>query len=536
MEYEFEVEKYNDVWFDNGMATFYSILKNIEENDELVKCKIKDDSSGIYYSFDDLNKFAAALAGEINALYREVMITNETDKKTGSNKEYKKPHILIQERAKKNGKVSLKEKIFNKSEAKEEIIKIYNGLKSGERTCFVCGRKFSSPYKSLQQASYPFVTKIKSLSGVRSGRDLKLTEYVKDYCPQCYLIGVSEWLDKGMIYRNFPDKSIIILPYMENFKELIDVKNSGSYNSSLSGRNHRWTNLVSGLPTAQSPKPESTPGKYSTLVAFYNEFLYLRERNNEKVKVPMEWYVLETSSKNMKTPRITRVDTSKSFIKVLSNLLKGDKPYFFYGGFVNNFFVINNKPDSKKSVFNNDLGSTLKEKLCEAIIKDDFGSFSAAFVPSKGTHIRLSKGAYLILDKIIQEWRLGSMDEGKLKMFKSAGESIATLIGERMGLFFKLEKAHSKGDFLKAMEEIMRRLPIDHSKFETDFNKFKSLPDEKKKEVKYVNVRKLRDFMDYVITEDDASKFEDAKNILLIYASLSIEKYKSNKNEEGENE
>lgn len=128
------------------------------------------------------------------------------------------------------------------------------------------------------------------------------------------------------------------------------------------------------------------------------------------------------------------------------------------------------------------------------------------------------------------------MDEGKLKMFKSAGESIATLIGERMGLFFKLEKAHSKGDFLKAMEEIMRRLPIDHSRFETDFNKFKNLSDQKKKEVKYVNVRKLRDFMDYVITEDDASKFEDAKNILLIYASLSIEKYKSNKNEEGENE
>ena len=73
----------------------------------------------------------------------------------------------------------------------------------------MCGNVFNKGVKKLQQANYPFVTKIASLSGVRSYKDggiLSLKEYYENLCPLCYLIGVLAWTDEAMVYRTFPSE------------------------------------------------------------------------------------------------------------------------------------------------------------------------------------------------------------------------------------------------------------------------------------------------------------------------------------------
>ncbi|NOZ64030.1 MAG: hypothetical protein GXO71_03715, partial [Caldiserica bacterium] len=189
MESKFITQKFSDVWLDNGLATFSKIIKRLNEDDEedVVK-KVDITPFGLNYHFANKNEFTKLLSNAIKSKIED-MIVNVEDKGTGERKEVKKDHILIQEKKKIGGKVAFKEDIFDKDKTESIISTIYENLKEGNKTCFFCSRKFKSRIKSLQQASYPFVTKIKSLSGIRSytNKGLKLTEYIADYCPQCYL-------------------------------------------------------------------------------------------------------------------------------------------------------------------------------------------------------------------------------------------------------------------------------------------------------------------------------------------------------------
>jgi len=505
------IQKFNDIWLDNGLATFYKFLGGLEEENEENVLKTLDLTSlGLEYSFEDRHEFIKLLKSIIESKIGDMLVEVENGD-TGEIKEVKKDHILIQEKKKIGGKVSFKEDIFDKNKIENVISIIYDNLEEGDKSCFFCGRKFKSKVKSLQQASYPFVTKIKSLSGIRSytGKGLRLTEYIADYCPQCYFIGISEWLDESMVYRTIPgEKSIIILPQMERLDELVRLKNSyiGILNNTK-----RWSNIKIDV---NKDDVENTPGRYTTLISFYENFI----REIHPDKSANRWFIIEIPLGSVKNPKYYEITFDETIMNLFYTLLL-EEHYFFYREFVKLFYAFYNDP--KRGIRDFDREHTLHEQLCEAVTYNNFSLFCDAFLPRKGIHIGIPKEAYEILEKIIKIWRLEKMNiENKgeyLKTLQMASHSIANLIGTRIGLFFKLEKAKNPSEFLAALQEITRRNIIDS---ESGIGK-----------VYKTSIEKVAELIIQKYDEKDGKQFfNDTKNIILIYASLR--KKTENKKEE----
>ncbi len=516
---EFNIQKFNDVWLDNGLATFSKILKKLSEDDEddIIE-KVDISFSTLSYSFGNKDEFANLFANAIKDKIYDMIVEIE-NKDTGVVKEIKKDHVLIQENKKIGGKVAFKEDIFDSNKTENVISAIYENLEEGNKTCFFCGRKFKSKIKNLQQASYPFVTKIKSLSGIRSHtkKGIRLTEYMDDYCPQCYLIGILEWLDESMIYRTIPGKkSIIILPQMEGLNGLIELKNS--YTGILNNTK-RWVNIKIDI---DKDDIEKTPGKYTTLVSFYENLIrYINPDKNAN-----HWFIIEIPTGSVKNPKYYEIIFKETILNLFYELIR-EEHSLFYREFVKEFYAFYNDP--KKGIRDFDREHVLHEQLCQAVTDNNFNLFCNAFLPRKGVHVGISKKAYEILGKIIKIWRLEKMDENEQKeffeMLKSAGNSIASLIGNRISLFFKLEKAKNSNELLKVLQEVTRRLTIDKDKFSTNYEEYKSLNEKEKRKIKYVNTYNLDKVIEKIVSVQNNKKlFEDIKNIILIYASLGINK------------
>ena len=511
---EFRIKKYNDVWLDNGLATFIRILDSIKEDeeDEEIINELIINLYEFHYKISDKTEFIKSLSNAIKSKIQNLIVRVE-DKKTGVEKEIKKDYILIQEKKKIGGKVALKEDIFDANKTEGIISLIYNNLDNGEKTCFFCGRKFKSNIKKLQQASYPFVTKIKSLSGIRSGKEIKLTEYVSDICPHCYFLGVLEWLDDSLIYRSIPTKkNIIILPQMDSLEDLINLKKN--YNGILNNR-ERWSNIKIDIDKDEVENPQ---GKYSTLISFYENFI----REVHPDKKANHWFIIEIPAGSVKNPKYYEIIFEETILNLFYELILNEYS-LFYRKFVKVFYAFYNDP--KKGIRDFDREHILHEQLCQAVTENDFNLFCNAFLPRKGVHIGIPKEAYEILEKIIKIWRLQKMNienkEEYLKTLQMASHSIANLIGTRISLFFKLEKAKNPSGFLAALQEITRRNIIDS---ESEIGKvYKS------------SIEKITEAIIQKYDEKDGKQFfNDTKNIILIYASLRRKTEK--KKEEDSNE
>lgn len=504
-----EVPKLNDVWLDNGLATFTILLEELNDDEEiLTSVEINDDS--IVYSFDDKEKFIKIFSRKIESKIWNMIVEGE-DKKTNEKKEIKKDHILIQENSKLGGKVAFKEEIFATGKTFKVITEVFENLEEGKNKCFFCNRSFKKSIKKIQQASYPFVTKVKSLSGIRSGKDLNMTEYISEYCPQCYLLGILEWLDESMVYRNLPgEKSIIILPNKDNLKELIQLKRTN--NSNVLDNAKRWSNILIDIGNKSSDKTDSPPNKYTTFISFYESFLIESKHEFDDAL----WYIIEIPAGSVKNPKYFNVMFDKETSRIIKTLLRKDKLYF-YRVFIKEFYAFHT--DLKKGIRNFDHEKELQEKLCESFIKDDFKAFASAFVPRKGIKPGISKDAYKVLENLINYWRIEPMKienkEEYIKNLGAAGTSLANLIEKRLSLFFKLEKAKNPSDFLSALQEITRRLLID------DDSKFGKVYKGSISEVTKMIVER----------QDDKEFFETTKNILLIYTCLRTKKENNNEEE-----
>lgn len=506
-----EIPRYNDVWFDNGIVSFSNILDELEDDYDLKEYQLNP--VHLLYEFDDENKFIKLLSAQIKGLIQNIIIYTE-DKTTKEKKQVKKDFVLIQEEKKIGGKVAFKEDIFSEEKTNTVIQELYNNLNGNKKKCFLCGRQFKSNYKNLQQASYPFVTKIKSLSGIRSGVELKLSEYIKEYCPQCYLLGVLVWVDPTLIYRTIPgSKSILILPNMEDLKKLKKLKNS--YLNHLN-KNKRYCNIRIDI---EKDETENTPDKYSSLISFYENFL----RYTEPDLNCQNWYIIEIPlSGSVKNPKYFNIFLDNKIVNVLISLIKKDEPLLFYRSFIKETYFFNN--DIKKGLRNFDYEKVMHEGLCRAFTMDHFADFAHYFLPQKGGHLGLTKNAREILNHLIFEWRIKPMNKLKeedVKTLQLAGITINSLAENHFSLFYKLEKAKNQHDFYKAMQEITRRLVIEEAKI--------------KKENRKVYPGSISKVLDLLIAnQDDQKAFEDIKNILLIYAS--IKGYKKTETEEVNNE
>lgn len=505
-----EVSKYNDVWLDNGLVTFYQVLKTVE-GDSLAEISVDDNE--LRYKITNEKEFIEELAETIKSKLHH-MIVIEEDKKTGTTKEVKKDHILVQEGKKIGGKVAFKETIFDETQIEQVVQEIIENLNGDKYHCFFCNRPFKKNVKKIQQASYPFVTKIKSLSGIRTGESIKLTEYISEYCPQCYLNGIMEWLDDSMVYRNLPrNKSILVLPNTEKLSDLIKLKQSyvGILNNEA-----RWSNIKIDRDRSDV---ENTSGKYSTFVSFYENFLRYVEPDFDN----QNWFVIEIPQGSVKNPKYFNVFVGDEIATVLKILIRTKNSYF-YRTFIKEYYAFNTDP--KKGVRNFDYERELHEKSCESLIENNFNQFASCFAPRKGIKPGLSKDAREVLDQLIYYWRIEQMQienkENYLKTLGMAGSTLAKLISGRLGLFFKLEKAKNPNQFFEALKEISRRVVID------DTEKIGKIYPHSLEKVSQMILEKYDQ-------KDGREFFETTKNILLIYTSLRSKKGKQT-NEEARNE
>lgn len=500
---EIAIPALNDVWMDNGVETLYRLLK--EAQDDSFSVKIGDNS--LIITVADFAKFKKSVGIAVKNR-RSNLIVVEEDKKLGETKEVKKDYILIQpntkDRTVKPWKEMFKEDIYNEKTTTDAVKKIFDLIaEEGARNCVVCGRQFSRSVKKLQQAAYPFVTKIKSLSGVRSYKDgevYSFKEYFEDFCPTCYLIGIAEWLDDGIIYRTVPgEKSTLFLPRFNKLDELIKFKNT--YRTLLN-KNDRYRNIRVKIGSEET---ENTSGSFSTLLCFYEKFFFSVDK---KDLIGKSWAMMEVPFGAVKNIKLNVIDLTESVLRVIKEL--SEDKISIYKGIISEMFFFYDNP--KGAPVDWDLTNEIRENISEAILEDDFRLFAINLLPRKGGHVGYSKDTRQNLEDLIYAWRLKNMglDEEQLKTIKSAGRTIAAASKDHRSLLYKLDKAKDKTALLDALRQVSRRIA--------------GLKVEEKEKYKgFIYPPALEDIVSLLEKHESNNRFiEDIKNTLVIFSCVEF--------------
>ncbi|MGC9443490.1 MAG: hypothetical protein ACP5E9_00945, partial [Candidatus Methanospirareceae archaeon] len=510
-----EIPRYNDVWMDNGVETFYQILK--EANSGGFDVTLVDDSLKV--EIKDFDNFKDSIGVALKNRRSNLIVIAE-DKKLGETKQIKKDYVLIHEGTKVKGEVAFKEEIYNEKSAVDTVRQILDLITmDGGRTCIICGRSFSKPVKKLQQAAYPPVTKIKSLSGVRSYKDgevYSFKEYFEDFCPTCYLIGLTEWSDDGIIYRTIPgEKSTLFFPSLNSLAELEKFKES--YRPLLN-KSARYRNI---RVKQYSEDTENTSGSFSTLICFYEKFFF---NVDKKAVVGKSWVTIDVPFGAMKNIKLGAIDLSDSTLRVIKELT--DDKISFYKEIIEQIFFFYDNP--KGAPVDWEITGEIRENISKAIIKDDFRSFARNLLPRKGGRVGYSKDTKENIEELIYLWRLRNMglSEEKLETIKSAGRTIAAASKDHRNLLYNLDKAKDKSALLDALRQISRRIAG-----------FKA--EEKEKFKGFIYPPALEDIVSLLEKHETDSNFIiDIKNILVIFSCVEFSRldYLREKKEGGANE
>ena len=489
----FEVPIYYDVWMDNALENFYRVLKKIDNEDFNVALS----NDKLIFEFNDFEKFKNALVQQIKHKYRNMIVIGE-DKKAKVPKEIKKDFILLQEGKKEYGAVKLKEDVFDWNKL-PKILDELKESKKGNKICIMCGGRYKKNY-TLKQAIYPFVTKNKSLSGIRTIKSLP--EYHKNLCLMCYLLGVLEWTDEGLIYHTSSkeNKTFLFLPIFESLTKLNKFKEE-TLHAGILNISGRYGNL---LKKPNSDDFEETFGEYTTLLAFYEKFIF-----NVKMSEVLcnNWGVLHIPLGKVKNVKFETINVDKGILEVISKLIENG--YLIYTNMIKGIYF--KKKTNKGFVTDWNITTEIKENLAKSLLIDDFRTFSKQLMPRKGGFVILSSDAYQILDELIYLWRLVNMGipKEKLDIIKSVGNIIAKISLANSSLLYKLDKVRTIDEFWSVLREISRKMA--------------GMEKEELREIKPTAIDEL-----VVMVKEHEKIWKEIRDLLVIYSSmyLAIKKLK----------
>ncbi|RLF40035.1 MAG: hypothetical protein DRN12_06150 [Thermoplasmata archaeon] len=440
-----EINTFSDPWMDNGVENFYRILNDLEF------CETELTGNSMIIKIADKEKFIKELT-RVVLDKRQNLIVIEEDRKTKVRKEVKKDHVIIQEEKKVGGKVALKEEIYKPEKTAEIVSKIFS-LNEGKNTCILCGRKYDKSVKKLQQANHPFVTKIASLSGVRSykdGRSLSLKEYYDNLCPLCYFVGILEWTDEALVYRTFPgERSYLFMPYFENLRDLHSFKKLCVY-SGILNNSERYSNIKVN-PNVQDV--ERTPGEYSTLLCFYEKFV---ENATDEI-IARDWAVLHIPFGAVKNVKIDFLNVNEGIIGVMRELKESERLERIYSDLMRKMYFYS----QNKGGIDSNITREIQENLSKHFLLDDFRSFTNSILPRKGGYVFFSSEVRQYLEELIFEWRWEKMgvEKEKLDAIKSVGNIVAKISENNASLLYKMDKVRNIEEFWSVLREISRKLP-----------------------------------------------------------------------------
>lgn len=489
----FEFNMYKDPWMDNALENFYRILKSLDS------CSVELTDISVKLEIKNKERFVQELAKRIIEKRLNLLVI-EKNEKTGEIKEVKKDHLILQEEKKVGGKVAFKEELYKPEKTAGIVQKVFD-LKEGKNRCILCGRTFDRSVKKLQQANYPFVTKIASLSGVRSyknGKVLSLKEYYDNLCPLCYLIGILEWTDEAVVYRTFPgDKSFLFLPYFASLKELNEFKESGIY-SGILNKTARYSNI---RVNPASSDVENTPGEYSTLLCFYETFI--KNAANDDV-LAENWAVLQIPFGAVKNIKIDLINVERGILGTIKFIYEnGEKCNFIYKEIISKMYFHSN---NKKSV---DWETTreIQENLSKFFLLDNFRGFTNCLLPRKGGYVVFSSEVRQALEELIFWWRWKRMGipKEKLDAIKSVGNIIAKVSRNNASLLYKMDKVRNIDEFWSVLREIARKIPgMDE------------------RDLKMIKPTALDELVQLVkdVTESNKEGWKEVRDLLVVYTSM----------------
>ncbi|OGW08182.1 MAG: hypothetical protein A2W75_03810 [Nitrospinae bacterium RIFCSPLOWO2_12_39_15] len=511
-----KISPYNDFWMDNAAENFYRIVKEIEDVESgVVEADLSENN--IEIKINDKNKFVSFLKDKIiNRRDRYIFFVKE-DPKTKLKNNVKKNFVIMQYGAKTKGKNVLKEQIYSDGDISpllEELIKDLESEKK-KKSCVLCNRKFAKSIGNLKQSIYPFSTKIKSLSGVRTELDSEhniqqMKDYFDNVCPVCYLIGALEWSDGGIVYRCYLNgKSIFLLPSYGDLKKLHQIK-SKYINGLPTGESK--SNVIFKFKKATGEEGSSVPVGNNTLMLGFLEKVIdecLVENVNRisfwevRKKYGLDsWILVEVPSGTVKNIRQHHLKIKDNVLNLIG--LNLENKFKIYEQII---YRCNMKYMEDNSIFWDET-EVLKENMARCIIDDDYEGFASAMLPRKKAYFDIfldKEEREKFSNKFIYEWRWKKMGltVEELETLSKAAKVVAKVADGHIGDLYKLDKARDLTDLLEGLQQIAKRvIGLDE------------------KDMQYLSFKEMEEFTNllHIRSED----FKDLKSTLIIYSCMEL--------------
>lgn len=521
---KFKISSLNDVWMDNAAENFYRIIKEISDIEpEVVDATLSEEH--IEFKIFDKRKFNVFVKNKIISKRDKYIFFEKEDPKTKLTRNIKKDYIVMQYGTKVGGRNVLKEKIYSDTEIEsllEEVIKDLESKKK-KKSCVLCNREFSKSIGNLKQSIYPFSTKIKSLSGIRTELDSdhnirQLKDYFNNICPVCYLIGALEWSDGGIIYRCYLSngKSIFLLPAYADLRKLHEVKSR--YINKLP-RGESRSNVSFKFKKRSGDEGSAVPvGNNTLLLGFLekmiDECLVEEENRTSFFEVRRKygldsWVLIEVPSGTVKNIRQHHLRIKNDILNLIGLMLEHE--FKIYEQII---YRCSMKYMEDNSIFWDET-EVLRENMAKCLIDDDYEGFASAIIPRKKAYVDI------FLDKeerekfsktFIYEWRWGKMGltVEQLDTLGKAAKVVAKVAEGHIGDLYKLDKARNLTELLEGLQQIARRtVGLD------------------KEDLLYLSFKEMEEFTNLLhVRERD---FKDLKSTLIIYSCMELAKAIRNK-------
>lgn len=516
-----EIPIYHDVWMDNGIENLHRMLCSIEKQERgILQTNIEAD--GLEVEVSNPERLKELLKHAIKTSRDNYIFYWDEDSKTKIKLNKKKAFVAIQYGSKdqQTGRNKLKEKIFKDEDIDQvldEFLREFE-IEEKEKTCVLCGRPYHVSISNLHQAVYPFSTKIKSLSGVRtkispSGIMSGMTENFKRLCPICYLVGTLEWTDPAIIYRSFIGGkktgerfSVILLPSESNLAKLKEVKES--YRPRIEPlAQEKVSNIRVRIRGREGEQRRPPIAKFTLLLGFLEGFL--REYAAEKEvldyydcrrKISENWVALEIPEGGLKDIKTYPLIVGNDFLRLLVTLIESE--HCPYHDFLGPLWL----RDSEGKPADLAIQDEVREGIACSLITDNFDSFAGNFVPGRRASLVIYPTAKETLEQIIKEWRWHKMGlkEEDLEVVRKAARVVAKAGENSPSILYKLERARGLTELLDALTQVSHKV----IGMET-------------KELQYLSMDSVERLVEMLHSKgDDPHAFKDLRNTLVIFASL----------------
>lgn len=489
----------NDPWLDNGLEVFSKVTESIAEQFPNI-LEIKVDYEELTLKIYEEENFIEKLSDEIKKRTKD-RLYYYVDKDSLKIK----PFVIFNKQPSSQYPL-----IFKNGEMKDFLKGLFTTQsvkgQTSKKSCIFCGR---STKRNLTQSIYPFATKIRSLSGIRTkwknGKLKELDEYIK-ICDQCYFLGAIAWIDDTLPYLcNIDQKSVILLP-APIYSNLVKLKQVKSISLAYGDGK---TNVRFKKRHAEETYGNSE-GKYSLLLAFIERILYeIAEKEDVmdllsdiKIRISERWFFITIPQGKMKNIMISELILNEPTFKLLAKLSENGLLPFTY------VFYELEITDEKGKVLPKET-QLLRERLSEALLTDNFNLFAIAFAYKPKRLLGLYKDIERDIEKIVKIWRWSEVNQDVLEILKKSGRAFASIAisSKHPSILYSLERARSSSDLLEVLKNCAHKLiGLD------------------KEEAKHISLNSLEQLTELILNTNEPKTLADIKNTLLIFANISYTK------------